>query len=187
MGQESGKTEVRYLGTIRTPHRELDHTPIQPCFARGIRGEIHLDPALAEGLKGIEGFSHLHLIYHLHRAEPASLVVTPFLLDEPKGVFACRHPARPNALGLSVVKLLEVRGCSLVIEDVDMLDGSPLLDIKPFFPKADVPERTWGGWTEQVDPEAAELRGRRGTRHAGLVPAGTYLPEPPPATAETPG
>ena len=177
MGPGPGKLEVRYLGFIRTPHLELDRVPIQPCFARGIRGEIQLDPALAEGLQGIEGFSHLHLIYHLHRVEPGPLVVTPFLLDEPKGVFACRYPRRPNALGLSVVRLVAVNGCSLVIEDVDMLDGSPLLDIKPFFPKADVPERTWGGWTEQVDSEAAEIRGRRLKSPVGLVPAGSYLPE----------
>ena len=153
--------ELRFLGVIRTPHQEPGRTPIQPCFARGVRGEIQLDPALAEGLQGIEGFSHLHLIYHLHRAKAGPLVVTPFLVDEPKGVFACRHPGRPNALGLSVVKLVEVRGCSLIVEDVDMLDGSPLLDIKPFFPKADVPEGAWGGWTEQVSPVEAERRGRR--------------------------
>lgn len=159
--------ELRYLGVIHTPHLELDHTPIQPCFARGIRGEIRLDPALAEGLKGIEEFSHLHLIYHLHRVEPGPLVVMPFMLDEPKGVFACRYPVRPNALGLSVVKLVEVQGCSLIVEDVDMLDGTPLLDIKPFYPKSDVPERTWGGWTEQVAPEEAERRGRRSSALPG--------------------
>ena len=179
MRLESGKIEVGYLGFIRTPHLEPDHTPVQPCFARGTRGEIQLDPALAEGLLGIEGFSHLHLIYHLHRTEPGPLVVTPFLLDEPKGIFACRYPVRPNALGLSVVRLVEVKGCSLIVEDVDMLDGSPLLDIKPFFPRSDVPERAWGGWTEQVDPEDAEFRGRRAKRSGGLVPAGSYLPESP--------
>ena len=157
----SGGVGLRYLGIIRTPHQQMERTPIQPCFARGIRGEIHLDSAFEEGLKGIEAFSHLHLIYYLHSSEPGPLVVTPFMIDEPKGVFACRYPARPNALGLSVVKLVEVRGCSLVIEDVDMLDGSPLLDIKPFYPKSDVPERTWGGWTEQVDPAEAERRGSR--------------------------
>lgn len=157
---DPARVELRYLGVIRTPHLEPDHTPIQPCFARGIRGEILLDPALAEGLQGIEGFSHLHLIYHLHKVEAGPLVVTPFMVDEPKGVFACRYPARPNALGLSVVKLVEVKGCSLVVEDVDMLDGSPLLDIKPYYPKADVPDRVWGGWTEAVNPDEAERRGR---------------------------
>jgi tRNA-Thr(GGU) m(6)t(6)A37 methyltransferase TsaA len=153
--------ELRSLGVIRTPHQEMDRTPIQPCFARGIRGEVQLDPSMAEGLTGIEEFSHLHLIYQLHRVEPGPLLVTPFLLDEPKGIFACRYPVRPNAIGLSLVKLVEVKECSLVVEDVDMLDGSLLLDIKPFYPKSDVPERTWGGWTEHVNPEEAERRGRR--------------------------
>jgi len=168
----SGGVELRYLGIIRTPHQQLERTPIQPCFARGTRGEIHLDPAFQEGLKDIEAFSHLHLIYHLHRTGPGPLVVTPFMLDEPKGVFACRYPVRPNALGLSVVKLVGVAGCTLVIEDVDMLDGTPLLDIKPFYPRSDVPDRSWGGWTEQVDPEEAERRGRRGAADqppSGLV------------------
>ena len=159
--------ELHYLGFIRTPHRELDRTPIQPCFARGVRGEIQLDPALAEGLKGIEEFTHLHLIYHLHRVEPGPLVVTPFMLDEPKGIFACRYPVRPNALGLSVVRLVGVDGCSLMVEDVDMLDGTPILDIKPFYPKLDVPEHAWGGWTERVDADEAE---RRGTRRGMRVP-----------------
>ena len=161
--------ELHCLGVIRTPHQEPDRTPIQPCFARGIRGEVRLDPGLADGLKGIEAFSHLHLIYHLHKVEPGPLVVTPFMIDEPKGVFACRYPVRPNALGLSVVKLVDVRGCTLIVEDVDMLDGSPLLDIKPYYPKADVPERTWGGWTEAVNPQEAERRGQR--QEEGANPA----------------
>lgn len=158
---DNANIELRSLGIIRTPHRDLGRTPIQPCFARGIRGEVQLNHALAEGLKGLEEFSHIFLIYHLHKANPGSLVVMPFMLDEPKGVFACRYPDRPNALGLSVVRLMEVRGCSLFVEDVDMLDGSPLLDIKPFFPKADIPEKVWGGWTERVNTEEAERRGRR--------------------------
>lgn len=157
----SGSITLHRLGVIRTPHQVLDQTPIQPCFARGIRGEIHLDPALAEGLQGIEAFSHLHLIYHLHQAAPASLVVTPYLIDEPKGIFACRFPARPNALGLSLVKLVHVDGCRLVVEDVDMLDGTPLLDIKPCYPPADFPGEASAGWLNQVDPAEAMQRGTR--------------------------
>jgi tRNA (adenine37-N6)-methyltransferase len=166
---------IQPLGLIRTPHQDPAQTPIQPCFARGIRGEIQLDPHWAEGLMGVEEFSHLHLIYHLHRAAPGSLVVTPFMSDEPKGVFACRYPARPNALGLSVVKLVAVEGTRLVIEDVDMLDGTPLLDIKPYYPKADLPEGSWGGWTEHVSDDVAERRGRRLDGVSSLVPRGTYL------------
>ena len=167
------------LGLIRTPHQEAALTPIQPCFARGVRGEVHLDPAWADGLMGLEEFTHLHLIYHLHRVQPGPLVVTPFMSDEPKGVFACRYPVRPNALGLSVVRLVAVEGLRLVVEDVDMLDGTPLLDIKPYYPKADLPEGAWGGWTERVSDATAEQRGRRLEPSSGLVPRGTYLPESP--------
>ncbi len=156
-----GSMELRYLGVIRTPHQELERTPIQPCFARGVQGEVQLDPTLAEGLKGLEEFSHLHLIYHLHRVVPGPLVVTPFMIDEPKGIFACRYPARPNAIGLSLVKLVRVEGYRIIVEDVDMLDGSPLLDIKPCYPPADFPEGVSAGWLDRVDPAEASRRGRR--------------------------
>jgi tRNA-Thr(GGU) m(6)t(6)A37 methyltransferase TsaA len=154
---------IQPLGLIRTPHRVLDQTPIQPCFAEGIRGEIHLDPAYAEGLEGLDAFSHAFLIYHLHRAEPGPLRVKPFLLDELKGIFACRYPHRPNALGLSLVRIVAIEGARVIFEGADMLDGTPLLDLKPYFPKADCPEAAWGGWTEQLDPAAARRIGSRRT------------------------
>ena len=149
------------MGLIRTPHQVPDQTPIQPCFAEGIRGEIHLDPAYAEGLEGLEAFSHVFLIYHLHRAEPGPLRVKPFLLDESKGIFACRYPHRPNALGLSLVRLVAIKGSTVVFEGADMLDGTPLLDIKPYYPQADRPDSAWGGWTEQLDPVEARRIGSR--------------------------
>lgn len=151
------------LGLIHTPHRELDQTPIQPCFAEGIQGEIHLDPAYAEGLEGLDAFSHAFLIYHLHHAEPGPLRVTPFLLNEVKGVFACRYPHRPNSLGLSLVRLIAINGTTVIFEGADMLDNTPLLDIKPYYPKADCPDAAWGGWTEQLDPEKARRIGSRQT------------------------
>jgi len=149
------------LGILRTPHQEADQTPIQPCFAAGVRGEIHLDPAYQEGLQGLEDFSHAFLIYHLHRAKPGPLQVRPFMLNELKGVFACRFPQRPNALGLSLVRLVAIQGCTVHFEGADMLDGTPLLDIKPYYPKADCPAAAWGGWTEALDPEDTRRIGRR--------------------------
>lgn len=149
------------LGVLRTPHTEPDRTPIQPCFAEGIEGEVHLDPALSEGLQGLEDFSHAWLIYHLHRASPEGLVVKPFLSPDPKGVFACRYPHRPNSLGMSLVRILRVEGARVVFVGADMLDGTPLLDLKPYFPKADQPESAWGGWTEAVDPDMARCIGTR--------------------------
>ena len=156
---------LRPLGLIRTPHQGLDQAPIQPCFAEGIRGEIHLDPAYAEGLEGLNAFSHVFLIYHLHRAEPGPLRVKPFLLDELRGIFACRYPHRPNVLGLSLVQIVAIHGSKVVFEGADMLDGTPLLDIKPYYPKADRPDAAWGGWTEQLNPAEARRIGSR--RKAG--------------------
>ncbi len=162
------------LGLIRTPHQDPDRTPIQPCFAGAARGEVQLDLGYAEGLEGLAGFSHAFLIYHLHRATPGPLRVKPFMLDEFMGVFACRYPHRPNALGMSLVKILAVEGDRVRFEGADMLDGTPLLDIKPYFPKADCPDAACGGWTDQIGMDEAW---RIGTRQKGacLVPEGTYI------------
>ena len=167
------------LGVIHTPHQDPDRTPIQPCFAGEVRGEVHLDPAYGEGLEGLAAFSHVFLIYHLHQAQAGPLRVKPFLRDELTGIFACRYPHRPNRLGMSLVKLVAVEGHRVLFEGADMLDGTPLLDIKPYYPKADGPDAAWGGWTEALDVDAARRIG--GRREApptgvGLVPGGTYLP-----------
>lgn len=153
--------ELCPIGFIRSPHRDLERTPIQPCFAEDIAGEVELDPVWAEGLEGLADFSHAWLIYHLHRAELGALTVKPYLGNDPKGIFACRYPHRPNALGLSLVRILRVEGARVAFLGADMLDGSPLLDLKPYFPQADRPEGAWGGWTEALDP--AEVR-RIGSR-----------------------
>jgi tRNA-Thr(GGU) m(6)t(6)A37 methyltransferase TsaA len=166
------------LGIIHTPHQDPEQTPIQPCFAQGVLGEVHLDPAYAAGLEGLEAFSHIFLIYHLHQAQLGPLVVKPYLSEVPKGVFACRYPHRPNALGMSLVRLVGIDGTRIAFEGADMLDGTPLLDIKPYYPNADHPEAAWGGWTEHLDPEETQRIGSRqhavfpGTR---LVPSGSYL------------
>lgn len=149
------------LGVVRTPHTDPDRTPIQPCFAECIEGEVLLDPALAEGIQGLEDFSHAWLIYHLHQAHPAGLVVKPFMSKVAKGVFACRYPHRPNAIGISLVRILRVEGGRVAFLGADMLDGTPLLDLKPYFPASDRPETAWGGWTEAIGNEEARRIGRR--------------------------
>jgi tRNA-Thr(GGU) m(6)t(6)A37 methyltransferase TsaA len=166
------------LGLIRTPHQDPESTPIQPCFAQDHQGEIHLDPAYAEGLEGLAAFSHVFLIYHLHRAVPGPLRVKPYLSETPMGIFACRYPHRPNSLGLSLVRLLGITGTRIRFAGADMLDGTPLLDLKPYFPKADHPDAAWGGWTETLDPATAwGIGSRQGAAASGtgLVPSGSYL------------
>jgi len=171
---------LRALGVIRTPHQHPDATPIQPCFADGTLGEVLLDPDLAEGLEGLETFSHAFLLYHLHRAQPGPLKVKPFLATTLKGVFGCRHPRRPNALGLSLVRLVAVKGNRVVFAGADMLDGSPLLDIKPYFPDADRPDAAWGGWTEHVERWKARRIGcRQADPEVQPDPWGRFLPHAP--------
>jgi tRNA-Thr(GGU) m(6)t(6)A37 methyltransferase TsaA len=120
--------------------------PIQPCAAMGVRGTVEIKPEYAGGLKDIDGFSHIILIYHLHVSKGFSLEVIPFLDDHPKGVFATRAPKRPNPIGLSIVKLIEVKGNILHIENVDILDDTPLLDIKPYVSQFDVQDQAEMGW-----------------------------------------
>ena len=127
-------------------------------------------PQYAEGLDDVEGFSHLHLIYWLHRAGdiasavagPSRLKVVPFLDDVPRGVFATRAPVRPNPLGLSIVRLVARRGADLLVEDLDVLDGTPLFDIKPYVERFDLRVGTRGGWTEKVSSETFVRRGKNG-------------------------
>ncbi len=157
------------VGIIRSEHHEHAQTPIQPVCAEGSPGRVEVFPQFAEALDDIEGFSHLHLIYWLHRAVevvssvagPSPLKVIPYLDDVPRGVFATRTPVRPNPIGLSLVRLVERRGNVLVVEDLDVLDGTPLLDIKPYVEKFDLRFGTRGGWTEQVSETTFRRRGER--------------------------
>ncbi len=146
------------IGTLRTPFTESLGTPIQPSGARGVRGSIELLPEFAEGLKDIDGFSHLVLLYYFDRSSAPRLRVVPYLDDEERGVFATRAPSRPNPLGISVVRLLAVDGTRLEIEDVDMLDGTPLLDIKPYVPSFEAEGDVRVGWLASRDERARRTR-----------------------------
>ncbi|MFN8629220.1 MAG: tRNA (N6-threonylcarbamoyladenosine(37)-N6)-methyltransferase TrmO [Chloroflexota bacterium] len=136
----------RPIGVVRSPFRSTEGMPIQAVGAAGVVGRVELDPAFAEGLADIGGFSHLVLLYHLHEVRAARLTVTPFLDTASHGVFATRSPARPNAIGMSTVRLLSVDGCTLEVGGIDILDGTPLLDIKPYVPQFDDREGARIGW-----------------------------------------
>jgi tRNA-Thr(GGU) m(6)t(6)A37 methyltransferase TsaA len=159
---ETAAVTCRPIGVIRTEHVLPDQTPIQPAHAGGGKGRVEVFPEFAEGLRDLEGFSHIYLIYHFHRSEPARLIVRPFLQDVERGVFAIRATWRPNPIGLSSVELESRQGAVLHIINVDILDGTPLLDIKPHTGKFDRFESTRNGWQDSVDEETARRRGRRG-------------------------
>jgi tRNA-Thr(GGU) m(6)t(6)A37 methyltransferase TsaA len=137
------------IGIIHSPFTEISGMPIQPNGARGIMGTVEIYDEYKEGLMDISGFSHLFLVYAFHRCVSFALAVTPFLDTKPHGVFATRAPKRPNAIGLSIVRLREVKETTLSVEDVDILDCTPLLDVKPYIPVFDAYPEAASGWLEQ--------------------------------------
>ena len=139
---------VRSIGVIHSPYREKADTPIQGRFSPEALGQVEVFPEYAEGLKDVEGFSHLFLIYRFHMSGEVKLVRPTFLDDQPHGVLASRHPARPNALGLTVVELMRREANVLVVAGIDVLDGTPLLDIKPYIPRFDCFPSASEGWAE---------------------------------------
>lgn len=140
----------RPIGVLRSPHRDVVGMPIQPVGARGVCGHIEVAPEFADGLLDLEGFSHVIVLYHLHRIQGFDLLVRPFLDTQDHGIFATRSPKRPNAIGFSVLELSGVDVAAGVVRlcNVDILDGTPVLDIKPYVPAFDVWEAERIGWFE---------------------------------------
>jgi tRNA-Thr(GGU) m(6)t(6)A37 methyltransferase TsaA len=135
------------IGVIYSPFTELTNVPIQSARSQAI-GQVSVDPQYAEGLEHLEKFSHIILLYVFHRSKRYTLKVKPFLDDVTHGLFATRYPCRPNQLGISVVKLLTLHDNIIEIEGVDVLDGTPLLDIKPYVPDFDIRTGVRTGWYE---------------------------------------
>jgi tRNA (adenine37-N6)-methyltransferase len=134
------------IGIIHSPFQDIADMPIQPAGARGVAGTVAADESYREGLKDVDGFSHVILLYHFHLSQGYSLQVKPFLDNAERGVFATRAPRRPNPIGMSIVRLVRVEGSVLHIEDVDIVDGTPLLDLKPYVPLFDVRQVAKTGW-----------------------------------------
>ncbi|MBU0511960.1 MAG: tRNA (N6-threonylcarbamoyladenosine(37)-N6)-methyltransferase TrmO [Chloroflexi bacterium] len=137
------------IGIIHSPFAEPQGTPIQPAAAQGVEGRVEIFPQFVEGINDLDGFSHVILLYHFHRVKETKLTVKPFMDNEFHGVFATRAPSRPNPIGLSIVRLVGVDGRTLLIQDVDILDGTPLLDIKPYVREFDIREIESQGWLEK--------------------------------------
>jgi tRNA (adenine37-N6)-methyltransferase len=139
---------MRPIGVVHTPFSDKDQMPIQAARSQAL-GLVHLYPEFVEGLQDLEGFTHIHLLYVFHASATYELLVKPFLDDQMHGLFATRHPCRPNPIGLSVVRLLAHKDELLEVQGVDMLDGTPVLDIKPYVPDFDLREDVRTGWYEQ--------------------------------------
>lgn len=155
--------EINYLpiGIIHSPFKEIKGMPIQPTGAEGIEGLVEVFADYSTGLKDIDGFSHIILLYHFHLSEGYSLETKPFLDEVSRGLFATRSPARPNPVGISVVRLIGVKGSTLHVEGIDILDGTPLLDIKPYVPDFDQRSGEQTGW---LSGELHNVRRKRADR-----------------------
>lgn len=155
---------LRQIGIIHTPHKEAAGTPVQAALAGGVIGTVEVFPEYAAGLRDLERFERIWLVYWFDRAKAADLVVKPYLDTRERGLFATRAPARPNPIGLSAVRLVRMESSELREEGVDMLDGTPLLDIKPYVPRFDAFEAKRVGWLgdAQGQPAVADSRFERG-------------------------
>ncbi len=153
-----GSFQYKSIGVIHSPFDSPEGMPIQPVGAWGIKGTVDVQAEYEDGLKDLDGFSHIILIYHFHLAEGYSLQVKPFLDDTPRGIFAVRAPKRPNPIGISVVRLDRTDGTRLYISNVDVVDGTPLLDVKPYVPDFDKVEDAQIGWLADRVGRAADRR-----------------------------
>jgi len=149
------------IGVIRSPWKTTEGMPIQPKGAESVKGTVEIFSEYEEGLRDLGLFSRVILVYHFHLRKESRLTVVPFLDTASHGVFATRAPSRPNAIGISMVRLTGVSGSTLSIEDVDILDGTPLLDVKPYIPAFDAYPDESPGWMKAADQTVADMRADR--------------------------
>lgn len=143
--------EIKYrpIGIVHSPFKEARGVPIQPAAGKDVEAIVEVFTEYAEGLEDLDGFSHIILIYHLHLSKGFALKVKPYLENQLRGVFSTRAPSRPNSVGLSVVRLDRIEGSKLYVRDVDIVDGTPLLDIKPYVPEFEERGQVRIGWLER--------------------------------------
>jgi len=146
------------IGIIETPFTDLEGMPIQPSGAADVMGTIVVDKDFEQGLSDLDGFSHIILLYHFHRSKGYNLMVKPFLDDQKRGLFSTRAPRRPNPVGLSIVRLIKREGNKITIKGIDVLSGTPLIDIKPYVPDFDTKDVTAVGWLEKNQKQARSLK-----------------------------
>jgi len=156
----------RSIGVVRSPFLEQTGTPIQPNLAVGVEGTVELDAAYIDALVGLEGFERVWVLYVFDRAAGFQKTVVPYRDDRPHGLFATRAPARPNPIGVSSLRLLSIEGATLRVGDVDILDGTPVLDVKPYVPAFDAFPGVRAGWLDEqrVRARRADRRFERGVQ-----------------------
>ncbi len=142
--------ELKPIGIIHTPFTKPEGMPIQPAGAAGVHGTVEVFEEYHAGLKDLDGFSHIILLYHFHRSQGFNLQIVPFMDTQFRGLFATRAPKRPNPIGLSIVQLESIKNGVLHVQNVDILDGTPLLDIKPYVPDFDSHVEVRTGWLEEA-------------------------------------
>lgn len=152
--------DIKAIGTLYSPYETAAGTPIQSAYAGGAEGRVVLDPAYERALDDIEGFERLWLIYWMDRVGPFRPKVIPYRDDREHGLFATRSPTRPNPIGMSVVRLLGREGCELRVADIDVLDRTPLLDIKPYVPEFDAHPVSRAGWFDSAAVDRRRADGR---------------------------
>ena len=155
---KDSKIIFKPIGIIHSPFKEPKGTPIQPNAAEGIKGRVEVFPDFVDGLKDLKGFSHIILLYHFHLSKEFSLQVKPYMDEKKHGVFAMRGPSRPNPIGISTVRLIEIENNILHVEDLDIVDKTPLLDIKPHVPDFDVRNTRKIGWLKKNVHKLRESR-----------------------------
>ena len=152
------------IGIVHSPYKERSGTLIQGTFMPEGEGTVEIFEKFAEGLADLEGFSHIWLLYQFHLSENYSLKVVPFMDDVERGLFATRAPRRPNPIGLSLLRLLKIEGPVLHVAELDIVDGTPVLDIKPYYPDIDCRPDARCGWLDGIDEETRRRRSRADRR-----------------------
>jgi tRNA (adenine37-N6)-methyltransferase len=149
---------INPIGIIHSPHKSIEDMPIQPKGASEISGHVVVDEKYIDGLRDLDGFSHIYLLYSFHQATRTEMLVTPFMDKQTRGVFATRSPLRPNHIGMSIVELTKIECNKVLVKGIDILDGTPLLDIKPYIEKFDAVKNSVSGWLNASDEEIKKKR-----------------------------
>ncbi len=153
--KQLAKVELKVIGKISTPHKTIENIPIQSVGAGEFDGVVELEPELTEALQSLDGFSHIILLYYFHKIKDFKLKVKPFMDNKEHGLFATRTPKRPSPIGLSTVEIIKIEGNKIYFKGADMLDQTPLLDIKPFFRQVDNRLDAKSGWLDNKEDDLA--------------------------------